>query len=75
MLTELCACYVCVSGGDLDAFLEELYVVVNRYACAAHLFWGHWAIIQSKHSPIDFDFLTYAQQRLDGYYSFKKMFF
>ena len=33
---------------DEDAFLEEFYVVVNRYACAAHLFWGHWAIIQVR---------------------------
>ena len=30
----------------MGLFLEELYVVANRYACAAHLFWGYWAIIQ-----------------------------
>jgi thiamine kinase-like enzyme len=109
---------------DPELFLEELYVVANRYACAAHLFWGYWAIIQvrayikeqgnhhwprgqergqpcvtpriiiymrppllpshpsppppldqAKYSPIDFDFLLYASQRLDGYRAFKAKFF
>lgn len=64
----------CVGGG-LDAFLDEFYVVVNRYAAAAHLFWGFWAIIQARHSVIDFDFLTFAEQRFDGYRSFKQRFF
>jgi hypothetical protein len=64
----------CAEIPDMDQFLEELYVLVNRYACAAQLFWGHWAIIQAKHSPIDFDFLTYAKLRLDGYYFLKARF-
>ncbi len=87
-------------------------MVGNHYACAAHLFWGYWAIIQvpygcmgiqvllrihsfnanapylkkkhasppkpnaqAKYSPIDFDFLLYASQRLDGYRAFKAKFF
>lgn len=44
--------YVCqhVDTGtdDPELFLEEFYVVGNRYACAAHLFWGYWAIIQAR---------------------------
>ena len=60
---------------DQDLFYEELYTYVNRYACAAHLFWGHWAIIQARYSPIDFDFLTYARQRLEGYTYHKHQFF
>lgn len=31
---------------DENLFMEELCVLANRYACAAHLFWGYWAIIQ-----------------------------
>ena len=58
-----------------EAFLEGMYVWVNRYACAAHLFWGYWAVIQAKFSPIDFDFLLYGSQRLQGYEAFKKNFF
>jgi len=30
---------------------------------------------QAKYSPIDFDFLLYASQRLDGYRAFKAKFF
>jgi len=56
-------------------FWEGLYVWVNRYACAAHLFWGYWAVIQAKYSPIEFDFLNYASQRLAGYEAFKKKYF
>ena len=58
-----------------ETFLEDMYTYTNRYACAAHLFWGYWAIIQAKYSPIDFDFLLYAQQRLDGYEAFKRKYF
>lgn len=66
-------------GGGKDEgeeeFLEGLYVWVNRYACAAHLFWGYWAVIQARYSPIKFDFLNYASQRLAGYEMFKKKYF
>lgn len=64
-----------MTSSEGDAFLEEFYVVVNRYACASHLFWGHWAIIQARYSPIDFDFLAYAKLRLDGYAYHKQLFF
>jgi len=60
---------------DEELFYEEIYWCVNRYACAAHLFWGHWAIIQARYSPIEFDFLTYGKQRLEGYDQHKKQFF
>ncbi|XP_022919558.2 ethanolamine kinase-like [Onthophagus taurus] len=51
--------------------IEELYVMVNKYALAAHLFWGIWCLIQAEHSYIDFDFLKYAQQRLGEYFTKK----
>lgn len=31
--------------------------------------------MQAKYSPIDFDFLLYAAQRLQGYRAFKAKFF
>jgi hypothetical protein len=40
--------HVDIGTDDPELFLEELYVVGNRYACAAHLFWGYWAIIQVR---------------------------
>ena len=58
----------CGGGGDLDS----LYIEANRYALASNLFWGLWAIVQAKHSKIEFDFLTYGEQRFAGYHWLKK---
>ncbi|XP_070536927.1 ethanolamine kinase 1-like [Ptychodera flava] len=57
-----------------DKDVEKLYVVVNKFALASHFFWGIWALIQSAHSTIDFDFLGYGIQKLDEYYRRKKEF-
>lgn len=37
--------------------VEKLYVHVNQFVLASHLFWGIWALIQAEHSYIDFDYL------------------
>ncbi len=37
---------------------------VNAFAVIAHAFWGTWAIIQARYSPIDFDFLQYVPRAL-----------
>ncbi|XP_038071040.1 ethanolamine kinase 1-like isoform X1 [Patiria miniata] len=47
--------------------VESLYVIVNKFALASHMFWGIWALVQSHHSTIDFDFLEYSKLRLDEY--------
>jgi ethanolamine kinase len=52
---------------ESKAFFHALYDAVNRYALAAHLFWGYWAIIQAANSKIDFDFLDYAKKRFDAF--------
>lgn len=57
------------------AFLDEALVQVNRFALCSHLWWGQWAVIQAKHSPIDFDFMGYAGLRLAGYDTHKAQFF
>ena len=54
-----------------SALIDELAAVVNRFAPAANFFWGVWAIVQARHSPIDFDFMNYAALRLGGYYKQK----
>ncbi|XP_068134086.1 ethanolamine kinase 1 [Hyperolius riggenbachi] len=51
--------------------VEILYVQVNQFALASHFFWGLWALIQSKYSKIDFDFLGYAIVRLNQYFKMK----
>ncbi|XP_014679483.1 PREDICTED: ethanolamine kinase 1-like, partial [Priapulus caudatus] len=37
--------------------LRHLYVQVNSFIPAAHLFWAVWGLIQSYHSDIGFDYL------------------
>lgn len=62
--------YDIAEGGD-GSNVERLYVEANSFALASNLFWGLWAIVQAKYSVIDFDFLTYGEQRFAGYYWLK----
>ena len=57
-------------GGE-DEFFEALYDIVCRFALTSNFFWGLWAIIQARHSPIDFDFMEYARMRFKGYFYLK----
>ncbi|KAL3279347.1 hypothetical protein HHI36_016854, partial [Cryptolaemus montrouzieri] len=57
-----------------DHEIEVLYVQVNKFALAAHLFWYSWALIQAAHSHIDFDFIQYASIRLQEYFNRKTAF-
>ncbi|XP_070569903.1 ethanolamine kinase 1-like [Ptychodera flava] len=57
---------------DMD--VEKLYVVVNKFALAAHFLWGLWGLIQSAHSTIDFDYLGYSIQKIGEYFRRKKEF-
>ncbi|XP_075546973.1 ethanolamine kinase 1 isoform X2 [Dermacentor variabilis] len=47
--------------------VEVLYVQVNKFALASCMLWCLWALIQSAHSTIKFDFLQFAMERLDMY--------
>lgn len=57
-----------------DESVEILYIQVTKFSLAAHLFWGIWALIQSAHSMLDFDFLGYAKERIDEYFARKEEF-
>ncbi|GIX87657.1 ethanolamine kinase 1 [Caerostris extrusa] len=39
-----------------DDIVEKFYIDVNKFALASHFLWGVWALIQSAHSTLDFDF-------------------
>jgi len=54
--------------------VERLYVLVNKFALAAHYWWGVWGILQACFSTIDFDFLGYAALRLNEYFKKKEEF-
>ena len=53
---------VAPSIGDVADFDR----VVQFFVLVDHLWWGTWAVLQAKHSPIDFDFMNYAQLRFAG---------
>uniref|UniRef100_T1GU53 ethanolamine kinase n=1 Tax=Megaselia scalaris TaxID=36166 RepID=T1GU53_MEGSC len=40
-----------------DKEVERLYVQVNQFSLASHMFWVVWALIQAQHSQLDFDFV------------------
>ncbi|XP_017787130.1 PREDICTED: ethanolamine kinase [Nicrophorus vespilloides] len=61
-------------GEVSDEDVERLYVQVNQFALASHVFWGVWALIQAEHSYIDFDFMGYAAIRFNEYFSRKEQF-
>ncbi|XP_065837291.1 ethanolamine kinase 1-like isoform X2 [Oscarella lobularis] len=57
-----------------ESSLDGLYVEVNKFALASHFFWGVWALIQTKYSEIDFDFLGYSIIRFTEYFRRKNEF-
>ncbi|KAJ3324574.1 Ethanolamine kinase [Boothiomyces sp. JEL0866] len=51
-----------------DAKLDAIYREVLAFSLAAHFFWSLWALIQAEISDIDFDYIEYAEMRLQEYY-------
>lgn len=49
------------------ATLEFLEAEVDRYRGMPGLYWGIWALIQAQISLIDFDYASYAEERLGEY--------
>ena len=46
----------------------------NFFSLVAHQYWGVWALIQARHSPIDFDYFQYSKLRWNEYYRRKEEF-
>jgi len=60
------------NGGAQESVVSEeelarLYVEVNQYTLASHLFWAIWGLTQAKNSLIDFDYFDYSLKRLQIY--------
>lgn len=51
-------------AGAVAGMVAQCYVM----ALASHQFWGTWAILQAKYSPIDFDYIGYLKLRWDEYF-------
>ncbi|XP_043949027.1 ethanolamine kinase isoform X1 [Drosophila biarmipes] len=54
--------------------VELLYVQVNQFALASHIFWTVWSLLQAEHSTIDFDYVGYAFLRYNEYLARKDEF-
>jgi len=48
-----------VGAGEVRKVVRE----ANVFSLASHMFWAVWAIVQSRYSAIDFDYLEYFQLR------------
>ncbi|XP_024892785.1 ethanolamine kinase 1-like [Temnothorax curvispinosus] len=51
--------------------VDKLYWQVTKFTPLPHFLWACWALIQSEHSHIDFDFLAYAAIRFNEYFKWK----
>nr|XP_046250659.1 ethanolamine kinase 1-like isoform X3 [Scatophagus argus] len=49
-----------------EAEVTQLYIQVCKFSLASNLFWGLWAILQSRYSSIDFDFHRRRPENICG---------
>ena len=52
---------------DIDLLMSE----IDKFRGMPGLFWGIWALIQAMISSIDFDYKTYASNRLGEYWAWR----
>lgn len=56
---------------DEEEEVRKLMEEVDVYRGVPGFYWGIWSLIQSVISEIDFDYASYAEQRLDEYWQYK----
>jgi ethanolamine kinase len=56
-----------------DDEITKLYIEVNQFSLAAHLYWGIWALVQAHYSDIKFDYMNLAMQRISRYLVTKRI--
>lgn len=60
---------------EWQLFSSTLQQEVGRFSLLSHLGWAIWSIIKAQEEDgIDFDYMTYARHRMDGYTWAKKKF-
>lgn len=64
----------CASSDPSLLMLERMEAEANLFALASHIYWGVWALIQARYSPIDFDYLQYSGTRWGEYHRRKDEF-
>eukprot|EP01083_Nonionella_stella_P075533 205392_1 len=58
------------SERDYNQFLEDCCEIIINFSMVDHYFWGLWGVVQAMHSPINFEFMQYAHERLLSGYQF-----
>ncbi|KAK3051601.1 hypothetical protein LTR09_007256 [Extremus antarcticus] len=56
---------------DFQKDIDQLYNQIDQFRGLPGFYWGIWALIQATISQIDFDYTTYADQRLGEYWAWK----
>ncbi|KAF4549597.1 Choline/ethanolamine kinase-like protein [Elsinoe fawcettii] len=51
--------------------VDQFYAQVDLFRGVPGFYWGVWALIQAQISQIDFDYASYAEERLGEYYAWK----
>lgn len=66
-----CAAYLKASEGKPNIVdhptVESLIQEASWFSVLSHLYWGTWGILQARYSPVDFDFTSYAETRIQYY--------
>lgn len=59
---------------DDDQYVTPLLETVQKFALASHLLWALWSVVRAPQAPTfeDFDFLHYANFRVDTYNRLKR---
>lgn len=60
---------------DSDAGLEEMDREILGFSLASHLIWTVWALLQVQMSEIEFDYDSYAKNRMNEYLKRKRDYF
>ncbi|KAI2803706.1 hypothetical protein RDWZM_001636 [Blomia tropicalis] len=58
-----------------DVQVINLYEQVEKFTLAAFLYWGIWALVQDINSSIEFDYMRFADERLNEYFKRKQILF
>jgi hypothetical protein len=54
-----------ISAAAFAAMVLDLTAAAGAYLAVSHLHWALWGYIQARISDVDFDFMSYAEQRME----------
>ncbi|CAF1188913.1 unnamed protein product [Rotaria sp. Silwood1] len=69
------AIYFQVRGMNQQIIDDNLCHLIDKFSALAHLMWGLWALIQARISQLDFDYVNYANMRIDSYKKLRPILF